>query len=341
MYGTLGSPPYAVLCRAGAEDPEVLALAAGGLEPASPVHLFTSAHFLLLGGIDHPLARFFATLTPDPAPPGEVWPEFRHFCFEYEVEIRQLLTNKPVQMTYAYRCRTLLPPMCIVAEEAGEPLNIVEIGCSAGVLLGFDKYAYELREGEHVGDPASPVHLKGELHGGPPLRIPQIGSRTGIDLNVIDPNREEDRRWMIATCYPELLDDQRQLSDAMDIIAATDIAFHQGDALEILPKVLAASADPLCVYHSACLFYWNQDQKDELDRQLREASRGRRIHRISIEPTGESNQWLAGHGDVEGEPSEAARLTGEIIVTRYSDGKPEAELMAASTSDFGTMWWKG
>ncbi len=161
MYGTLGSPLYAELCRAGAEDMEVLALSACGLEPASPVHLFTSAHYLLLGGIDDPLARFFATLTPDPAPAHEVWPDFRRFCFEHEDEIRGLLTTKPVQMTYAYRCRTLLPPMCIVADEAGEPLNIVELGCSAGVLLAFDKYAYELREGEHVGDPASPVHLKG------------------------------------------------------------------------------------------------------------------------------------------------------------------------------------
>jgi len=340
MYGGLGSPLYAELCRAGAEDREVLALSSGGLEPASPVHLFTSAHFLMLSGIDHPLARFFATLTTDPAPPGDVWPDFRRFCFEYEGEIKQLLATKPVQMTYASRCRTLLPPMCIVADEAGEPLNIVEIGCSAGVLLTFDKYAYELREGEHVGDPASPVHLKGELHGGPSLRIPQIGRRTGIDLNVIDPNRDEDRRWMIATCYPELLDDQRQLADAMDIVAATDISFLQGSALDLLPKVLAETPDPLCVYHSACLFYWNEDQKDALDQQLREASKGRRIHRIGIEPTGQSNQWLAGRSDMEGEASEAARVTGEIIVTRYTGGEAEAEPMATSTSDFGTMWWK-
>ncbi|MDG2003790.1 MAG: DUF2332 domain-containing protein [Novosphingobium sp.] len=340
MYGTLGSPLYATLCREGAKDPEVLALSAEGLDAASPVHLFTSAHFLLLGGAKHPLARFFATLVAEPAPPDEAWPDFRAFCLEYRDELRQLIASKPVQMTYAYRCRTLLPPMCIVADEAGEPLNIVELGCSAGALLMFDKYAYELREGEHIGDRASPIHLKGELHGGPALRIPLIGSRTGLDLNVIDPNREEDRRWMIATCYPELLDDQRQLNDAMDFVAASDIAFHEGDALTILPGVLAATPDPVCVYHSACLFYWNEEQKDELERQLREASMGRVIHRISVETTSEANRWLEGRNEAMGEAGNEAQATGEIILTRYRDGKAEPEWLAASTPDFGTMWWK-
>jgi len=341
MYGALGSPLYAALCREGAKDPEVLALSAGGLDAASPVHLFTSAHYLLLGGVEHPLARFFATLAEDPAPPDEAWPHFRDFCLTYRDELSELIATKPVQMTYAYRCRTLLPPMCVVADEVGEPLNIVELGCSAGVLLCFDKYGYELRDGEHVGDPASPVQLAGAIHGGGPrLRIPKIGSRTGLDLNVIDPTSEEDRRWMIATCYPELLEDQRQLSDAMDIVAATDIAFHEGDALALLPGVLAETPDPVCVYHSACLFYWDKEQKAELDRQLREASRGRTIHRISVETTDQANRWLEGRNEALDKTGAAAQATGEIIVTRYRDGEAEAEWLAASTPDFGTMWWK-
>ena len=342
MYGTLGSPLYAHLCRMGAEDPEVLALSAEGLDAASPVHLFTSVHYLLLGGIDHPLARYFATLDDNPGPPEEAWPHFRRFCADHRKAIRKLIASKPVQMTYAYRCRTLLPPMCVVADEAGEPLNIVELGCSAGVLLTFDKYGYELRDGEHVGDPASPVQLKGEIHGGgPALRIPQIGSRTGIDLNVIDPAKEDDRRWMIATCYPELLEDQRQLSDAMDIVAAADIAFFEGDALAHLSHVLDKTPDPVCVYHSACLFYWNDEQKEALDRQLREASQGRTIHRISVETTDGANRWLEGRNEALDTQGPAAQATGEIIVTRYRDGEAYPRWLAASTPDFGTMWWTG
>ena len=67
----------------------------------------------------------------------------------------------------------------------------------------------------------------------------------GLDLNVIDPSDADDRRWMIATCYPELREDQRQLSDAMDFVAASGATFHQGDALEHLPRVLAETPAPV------------------------------------------------------------------------------------------------
>ena len=342
MYATLGSPLYSAFCRAGADDPEILELSAGGLDAASAVHLFTSVHYLLLGGIEHPLAGYFATLTPEPGPPGEAWPQFRDFCFAHREALAELIATRPVQMTYAYRCRAVLPPMCVVAAEAGEPLNIIELGCSAGVMLAFDKYHYEFQHGASAGDPASPIRLAGAIHGGgPALRIPRIGSRTGIDLNVIDPADANDRRWMIATCYPELLDDQRQLSDAMDIVAGLGVSFHQGDALEHLAGVLAQVPDPVCVYHSACLYYWSDEEKQALERQLIELSKGREIHRISIETTSAANRWLEGRNEAMDTEGPAARATGEIIVTRYRDGEARADWLAAFTPDFGTMWWTG
>jgi hypothetical protein len=340
MYAMLGSPLYSAFCRAGAEDPEILELSSGGLDAASAVHLFTSVHYLLLGGVEHPLARYFATLTDDPAPPEEAWPHFRDFCFAHRRELEELIATRPVQMTYAYRCRSVLPPMCVVAEDAGEPLNIVELGCSAGVMLAFDKYGYEYEPGGRAGDRDAPIKLKGEIHGnGPELRIPKIGSRTGIDLNVIDPSDENDRRWMIATCYPELREDQRQLAEAMDVVASLGVTLHEGDALEHLPKVLAEVPDPVCIYHSACLYYWSDEEKQALDAQLRELSKGRTIHRLSIETTSEANRWLEGRNETMDTSGPAAQATGEIIVTRYRDGEAQATWLAAFTPDFGTMWW--
>jgi len=341
MYATLGSPLYSALCRDGVEDSETLALSAGGLDAASAVHLFTSVHYMLLGGVEHEVTRYFATLADEPAPPDEAWPHFRTFCLEHREELSELIATRPVQMTYAYRCRSVLPPMSVVADMAGEPLNIIELGCSAGAMLVFDKYGYEYREGEHVGDADSPIQLRGELHGGgPALRIPRIGSRTGLDLNVIDPSDADDRRWMIATCYPELREDQRQLSDAMELVAASGATFHQGDALEHLPRVLAETPDPVCVYHSACLYYWSDEEKQALEDQLLELSKGRTIHRISIETTSEANRWLEGRNETLDTDSEAARATGEIVVTRYRDGEAKSEWLAAFTPDFGTLWWR-
>lgn len=337
VYAAQRSPLYAALSRAGADDPEILELARHGMAAAPPVHLFTAAHYLLLGGIDDPLARYFPTLAENPLPPDEAWPHFRRFALAQRDVIRELLRTRTVQMTYVERCRVLVPPMAHVADIAGEPLNIIELGCSAGVLLTFDKYAYELREGERIGPADAPFVLKGEMYGGPRLRLPRIGSRTGIDLNLIDAHSEEDRRWMLATCFPELRGEQRRLAQAMEIVAATDIRWLEGDALVHVPHVLAEVPDPVCVYHSACLMYWPAEAKEALDEELRKASKGRTIHRIGSEPSANFDKFQTGRADPKSDAYSGP--TGEITLTRYRDGEMERRIAARSGSNYGTMWW--
>ena len=94
-----------------------------------------------------------------PPPPEDAFPEFVRFCREHREEILQLLDTRTVQTTYAERCRTVMPLLSRVADEAGEPLNLVEIGCSVGVLLTFDKYAYELERGGRLGAADAPLTL--------------------------------------------------------------------------------------------------------------------------------------------------------------------------------------
>jgi hypothetical protein len=337
IYAHQGSPLYAALARAGANDPEILELAGNALTGAKPVHLFTAVHYLLLGGTSDPLARWFATLAPEPAPPDEAWDDFRRFCRLHRDTLKELLRTRPVQMTYVERCRTLLPALCHVADQAGEPLNLVEIGCSAGVLLTFDKYAYAMRDGERIGPDAAPFVLQGQISGGPRLRIPRIGCRMGIDLNLIDTRSQEDRRWMLATCFPELRNEQARLATAMDIVAETDIRWLKGDGLACLDEALERSPDPVCVYHSACLFYWRPEAKAALDAQLRAASASRTIYRVGIEPSDRYDQWQTGlsgaalHGD--------DRPSGEIKVTRYRNKNAEEMLVALSDAKFGRVWW--
>lgn len=347
IYTAQGSLLYAALSRAGAEDPAIMELSAVGLDAAKPVHLFIAAHYLLLGGIEHPLARYFATIADPPAPPDEAWPHFRAFCFEDAAALQSLMRERPIQMTYVERCRTLAPALAYVGQQAGQPLNLIELGCSAGVMLVFDKYAYELKPGQWIGPADATIRLRGALHDGPLLPLPEIGKRTGIDLNLIDPRCEDDRRWMRATCFPELLTEQHHLTEAMDIVAATDIAWLEGDALTHIEAALAETSDPVCVYHSACLFYWPEPARDALDAKLVAVSRGRVIHRIGIEPTDRFRNWQAGGGDKalagggagEDHARQAARISGAITHTVYADGRATTRDIACTTPDFGTVWW--
>jgi hypothetical protein len=338
VYARENSPLYSALARMGADDPEIVEMACHAMASAPPVHLFTAVHYLLLGGIDDPLARYFPTLAEVPLPPEEAWPHFRRFCLEHRDEILGLVRTRPVQMTYVERCRSVIAPLCHVADIAGEPLNLIEIGCSAGVLLTFDRYAYEMREGERFGPADAPFLLKGDLAGGPKLRIPRIGKRIGMDLNIIDPAVEEDRRWMLATCFPELLDQQKRLAQAMDIVAEADITWLEGDALARMEEALALAPDPVCVYHSACLFYWPKDAKAALDEVLCKASRGRIIHRFGSEPSERYDEQMSGR-DGSDEIRRSDGPNGEITYTCYQGGAMDRRILAQSYATLGKTIW--
>jgi len=85
---------YAALCEAGTEDDEIMAMTAHALGAAPPVHLFIAAHFLLLGGVEHPLSRWFATLADAPLPPEEAWPTFRDFALKHRESLLHLMKTE-------------------------------------------------------------------------------------------------------------------------------------------------------------------------------------------------------------------------------------------------------
>ena len=165
LYQVMGTPLYSTLCAHGASDPDIVALVSRGREGAAAMHLFSAVHYLLLRDPGDSLSRYFATLTPDPAAPEDAFPEFVRFCREHREELLQLLDTRTVQTTFAERCRTVLPLLSRVADEAGEPLNLVEVGCSAGVLLTCDKYAYQLEGGGRVGADRCTAHVVARSNG--------------------------------------------------------------------------------------------------------------------------------------------------------------------------------
>jgi hypothetical protein len=341
VYLQMGSPLFAEFCRGGEHDDEVLSLADFGMEGAKPSHLFSSVHYLLLGDPGDPLARYFATLSEQPLPPEGAYPHFARFCREHRATLQHLLQTRTVQTTYAERCRALLAPMCEVAREAGQPLNLIEIGCSAGVLLVFDKFVYKLDGQGVIGNPDAAFLLEGELSNGPELFIPQIGSRIGIDLHTIDVRSEEERRWLLALCFPELRAEQQRLAQALDVIAASDVTMLEGDALLNIDQALAATPDPVCVFHSACLFYWPKEAKQALELRLLAASQTRDVWRISIEPSDTFDEWHKGRIGEEEDASQARQRSGEIAITRYRQGTAERRVVGRPNADYGCIDWFG
>ena len=103
--------------------------------------------------------------------------------------------------------------------------------------------------------------------------------------------------------------------------------------------MLAKTPGPLCVLHSACLFYWGPEAREALDRQLLEASRGREIWRIGIEPTESWNAWNRGETRAEKDPRSDTQPAGGVTISRYSDGAVESRFVARNSSDYGRLDW--
>ena len=328
-YGAFQAPLYAALCAAGAEDRAIVELATHAQQGAQPVfHLLTAVHFLVLGNPDDRLARYFPTLAAQPLPPQDAWPDFRRFCLERRDELIATLSNTTVQTTFADRCATILPPVAWVAETVGEPLHLIEIGCSAGVLLTFDRYAYAYQGRERFGAADAPLTFSATINGNPSLRIPRIASRTGLDLRPLDARRPAERRWLIAQIFPEYRQQREQLEIALDVVAETDIRMVRGDALETLPHEIARTGDPLCIFHSVCLSYWTAQARSDLDTLLTQLSRdGRKIYRVGSEPSAWFSAWNKGHDRT---PGEKPPPSGEITITRYDRGMMTSRIVATS-----------
>lgn len=341
LFGGMGARLYSVLCTRMAEDAELIELAALGQESARAMHLLSSVHYLLLQDPDDRLGRFFATLTDQPAPAEEAFPELQRFCRTHREAIAELMRTRTVQTTFVERCRAVVAPFSLVAREAGEPLNLIELGCSAGVLLTFDRYAYEMDAGGRVGAAEAPLTLVGEIRDGPQLRIPAIGTRIGVDLHPIDVTSPDERRWLLALCFPEFREQQARLAVALEEVARAGVRVVEGDALDHLPRLLAETPDPVCVFHSACLFYWGDGAKAALERQLIAASRGREIWRIGVEPADGWNAWNRGKSASAQGPDEPQRPVGGVTLWRYRDGTAQSRFVAHNSSDYGTLQWVG
>lgn len=337
-YAAFGAPLYAALCAGGAKDPDIIALAAHAQPGAQPVfHLLTAVHFLLLGAPDDPLAAYFATLNDPPLPAAQAWPAFARFCQRHRGHIVETLAATTVQTTFVDRCAVVLPGIAHVAEQAPAPLHLIEIGCSAGILLTLDSYAYAYQGHARLGAANAALTLTTEVIGDPPRHIPQIASRTGLDLRPLNARDPQDHRWIIAQTFPEFREQRRQLATALDIVAQTDIRMVAGNALETLPAILAQTPDPACIFHSVCLSYWTDAERTALDAMLMAASHSRVLYRVGNEPSLSFTAWNKGH---DRRPQERPPASGELTIARYAGGKMDRRLVG-QTDFHGPVRWIG
>ena len=145
------------------------------------------------------------------------------------------------------------------------PLDIYEVGASAGLNLMWDKFALYL--GENVyGDEDSPVRLAPEWTGPyPPLVEPKVRMRRGVDLNPIDIQNPIDRLRLKSYIWPDQFE-RVGLTDAA--IGLSDVIVEQGDAVDWLNSTLQTASGALSLVYSTVAWQYLSSDAQERGRSI-------------------------------------------------------------------------
>ncbi|WP_191083014.1 DUF2332 domain-containing protein [Roseococcus microcysteis] len=226
------SPLYEALALGVAGDADILAFLDALPEPRRQPNLLFAA-FRHLHGVPTGFDAFRAALLAAPGP------------------LRAAMLARTTQTNEPGRCAVLLPFLAALPQ----PLALIEVGASAGLCLLPDRYGYDYggaRLGE--GPPVLPCALRGMA---PPVALPRIAWRAGLDLNPLDPASPEDAAWLRTLVWPEQRGRAERLDAALALAAADPPRLVAGDLRRDL-AALAAEAPAgttRVIFHTAVLAY--------------------------------------------------------------------------------------
>jgi hypothetical protein len=293
----LGSPLYHALLMRIAEDIDasgpcwsVLESHAGAAERTLlPLRFLAGIHRLVLENRLPVLARYY------PSAGGTVDLAATQIAFMETIaqQGHTLEIPKTVQTNEVSRSCALLPGFLAIARRTGLPLRLLEIGCSAGLNLRWDCFAYETDRGIW-GDTNSPVRF-GNVFAGEPLPLDTsvpVRERRGCDLNPIDPNTEEGRLTLLSFVWPDQSERFRQLSKAIEVARHVPAEVDRSDAIPWLESQLTQTRPGVAtvVFHSIVRLYFSDEARsrlDEIQTQAKErASHDAPLAWLSMEPGG-------------------------------------------------------
>jgi hypothetical protein len=351
-----GGTTYPAICRGVADDSDVLSLLdLAPLPQRRPLLLLAAVHYLLLSGAEHPLAGSYDTVaavrgTPAAVPAPDVAAAFADFCRAHRAELAQLVTTRSTQTNEVGRCTSLLPGLCHIAalHPGDEPLNLLDLGTSAGLNLLFDDYAYTYRGADgpvlrRAGNEQSDVVLECEARRDPgrlpDLSSPAMAERVGLDLSPVDPFSDDEARWLLACQWPDNPARFGRLRAALSNVRAAPHPprLERGDMVRDLPRVASTIAGdgPLVVFHSWVAAYLDEEQQRALVEAVRALGRLRPVHHLYCETPFETPGLPTPPSPVPREGPDLATA----LVHIGPGGAPPVRLADTHPHGYWIRWW--
>lgn len=251
-----------------------------------PLRLFAAVHYLVLTG-DAPDAL------------SGRFEDFAAALAEHEHALRARIETHGVQTNEVQRCTMLLPTFLTASAETGLPLELIELGPSAGLNLLVDRYRYRYANGSY-GSAEALLELTVDEGGG---RVPAallehelvVRRRRGIDLAPVDATTADGYLLLRSFVWPGLDERVARLDAAVETLRRTPERpeLIAGDYTAVLPALLAdRPADALTVvFETFSTIYLPEAAAQELAEALETAAAdGRPLAWVSV------RRWELGAG---------------------------------------------
>ncbi|GIU66520.1 DUF2332 domain-containing protein [Candidatus Phycosocius spiralis] len=262
----LQAPFTAALCRAMADD-----YARGGivadLTKGWPSHPISDALALRLTGALH-----YCALKNSDSDLAKAWPRpgydwsievawaLAEATLRAEADWVKVIIQSPPQTNEVSRSVGLWPGLCAAAQGFDGPIDVLELGASAGLNIFMDHFEYLTDAWSWRPEPAyAKVHITARWTGARPF-VPEqspIRHRAACDQNPLDASDRDHRLRLMAYVWPEQFDRLARLESALNIAQAHAFVPDQADAADWLADKLRKRAkDALTVvYHSVFFQY--------------------------------------------------------------------------------------
>jgi len=195
---------------------------------------FAALHDCVLADVEAgerpPLAAYFPVAGDARPPDAALAQHLGAFIDAHRDALRDAIATRSTQTNEIGRCAVLWPLLQDLVADTGHPrMALLDVGCSAGLNLGVDRWRYRYVDdasGSTLAttadrDPAAPEItcrlLAGSRAPASAGATPEIVSRQGIDLAPVDVGDAREVRWLRACLWPQDVERRRRFDAAVAI----------------------------------------------------------------------------------------------------------------------------
>ncbi|MEO0883809.1 MAG: DUF2332 family protein [Pseudomonadota bacterium] len=264
----LGSPFTAALCELMANDLKAAGPVATLVDdwPTNP--LKDALALRLCGALHHAALTDASPELAAAYPKSEaawdmdtLWPFAQEHLTDAENKVREFLQFPP-QTNETRRAIALLPGFLQIAAMFGKPLNLLELGASAGLNQNWEKFNYQTAAWQRSG--SSDVIVDTDWRGPAPDALDQdieIAARAACDQNPLNIHDIDATTRLKSYTWPDQLDRLKRFDAAVSLAREMDTTVEKADAAEWVRRKLGnlPPGQTTIVYHSVFLQYPPRD----------------------------------------------------------------------------------